>query len=221
MKRLFDRNGLVMDSEPPMIFRNDGASHAKTKARDIIEGWPQGRSTMGEFHSVEDRIHYFALRQLFRTTITAEEWAEIQETFFYHKRQNDMVQDWLRDEEYVAWFRQKIQETELPRPIDPPCRAGDIMDGMRSYDRHIVGPYYWMWETSGILQPVIKEYLNNRKLTPVQISILKLYLRQWIRSSVWKGPPVEALRKMADVIESQEDIDEWITNATECGIDPL
>jgi hypothetical protein len=83
-------------------------------------------------------------------------------------------------------------------------------------------PKFWMYETSGVLRPVIETYLHGEQLTRTQIATMRAYLRQWIFSPVWGGGPgLEKLRGHIDTIQSRADIDRWLTDATDEGIDPL
>jgi len=82
-------------------------------------------------------------------------------------------------------------------------------------------PGYWMHETSGVLAPVVKAYLNGELLTVIDIGVMRAYLRQWIMAPGFIGEGTEALRRSVEQIQTQRDIDEWIEAAIEEGIDPL
>jgi hypothetical protein len=81
-------------------------------------------------------------------------------------------------------------------------------------------PGYWMHETSGVLRPVVEDYLNGRPLTPRQVATMRAYLRQWINGP-WKGPMIDVLRTQIEEITSREDIHIWLDRALHEGIDPL
>jgi hypothetical protein len=82
-------------------------------------------------------------------------------------------------------------------------------------------PGYWMNETSGVLRAPIMAYLQKEKLTPDQIELIKAYICQWIYADVWLSPKLGRLRKMASAIDSEEAIDNWLTEALCEGIDPF
>ena len=81
-------------------------------------------------------------------------------------------------------------------------------------------PKYWKNETSD-LPAIIAEYLQREYLTDKKIARIKAYLKQWIDSPVWKGPAIEALRTQVNLIQTRLDIDHWIHDAVNEGIDPL
>jgi hypothetical protein len=92
------------------------------------------------------------------------------------------------------------------------------------------GPGFWMYETSGVLAPVVKAYLEDRPLSEADIRILKAYLRQWIFSGVWDRNPtmddegrrdLTRLRVAAALIRTRKDVDRWIDEAIGFGVDPL
>lgn len=87
---------------------------------------------------------------------------------------------------------------------------------------HPDAPKYWMHETSGLLRPVIEDYLNGYGLSQGQIGTMRAYLRQWFASPAW-GPSDElyALRARIEAIASRDDIEGIIEDAMDLGIDPL
>jgi hypothetical protein len=87
--------------------------------------------------------------------------------------------------------------------------------------RHGAAPGYWMNETSGVLRPAIKAYLEHDELTPAEIAAIRAYLRQWIMADGWLEDSVEELRAKVDGLTSRQAIDEWLREALKVGIDPL
>jgi hypothetical protein len=81
-------------------------------------------------------------------------------------------------------------------------------------------PGYWMYETSGVLRPAIKAYLNRQPMTDAQIGAMRAYLRQWA-AGPWLSPGIEALRAKVDGLMSRVAIDDWLDAALAEGIDPL
>jgi hypothetical protein len=87
---------------------------------------------------------------------------------------------------------------------------------------HPDAPNYWMSETSGVLKPVVEDYLKGKPLAPEQVAIMRAYLWQWVKSPVW--PPsglLEALRLRAAAIQTEEDVHSCINAAIEMDMDPL
>lgn len=83
-------------------------------------------------------------------------------------------------------------------------------------------PKYWMYETSGVLQPVVKAYLNGGRLDQNQITIMRAYLWQWLQSPVWApSGMLESLRLRVAAIETHHDIEAALATADELGMDPL
>jgi hypothetical protein len=83
-------------------------------------------------------------------------------------------------------------------------------------------PGYWMYETTGVLAPVVKKYLNYEPLSDSDVATMRAYLRQWIMAPVWKGDAeLAALRAAVNRIQTQNDISEWLEAAMEEGHDPL
>lgn len=73
-------------------------------------------------------------------------------------------------------------------------------------------------------------YLNRKtgrseeSPTDEQIVMLKSYLVQWVDAPCWKDPApggIERLRRQAREIQSAEDIDKFLAEALDVGIDPL
>lgn len=88
----------------------------------------------------------------------------------------------------------------------------------------MIGPCYWMNETSGILRPVILKYLDVRapELSPEECAILRAYLRQWVEPDVWaSGPEIQTLRGAIDGLTNEAAIDNWYRAALEINIDPF
>jgi len=85
----------------------------------------------------------------------------------------------------------------------------------------MTAPGYWMYETSGVLRPAVEAYLNDAEMTPLHIATMRAYLRQWINNGPWQGPMIDPLRSRVEEITTRDDIDDWLTWAEVCGIDPL
>ena len=79
-------------------------------------------------------------------------------------------------------------------------------------------PGYWMNETTGVLRPVVERYLHGQILTAAEVAVMRAYLRQWIAAD-WPG--VGKLRARIDTIVTHDDVDAWLDDALDRGIDPL
>jgi hypothetical protein len=83
-----------------------------------------------------------------------------------------------------------------------------------------VVPHYWMFESSGVLRPVVLAYLNGQELTPAQCATMRAYLRQWM-TAPWQGPNVDWLRASVGSLTSRANIARWLDIAVGDNIDPL
>jgi hypothetical protein len=83
-------------------------------------------------------------------------------------------------------------------------------------------PGYWMNETSGVLRPAVEGYLKGAPLSGPQIAALRAYFRQWINAGAWRsGEALEELRRGVDRLMTRAEIDSWLDDALDLGIDPL
>ena len=82
-------------------------------------------------------------------------------------------------------------------------------------------PGYWRNETTGVLQPVVQRYLNGARLTGEEIATMRAYLRQWIAAEGFTGPLAETLRRTVGEITTQAQLEAWLDEAIDAGIDPL
>jgi hypothetical protein len=83
-------------------------------------------------------------------------------------------------------------------------------------------PKFWMYETSGVLKPVVQAYIRGEELTPADVANMRAYLRQWIMAPVWSDiPELQELRSTVDQLATRKDIRDWIWRAVAEGMDPL
>jgi hypothetical protein len=83
-------------------------------------------------------------------------------------------------------------------------------------------PGYWRYETSGVLAPAVEAYIKGEALTHGQVMLMKMYLRQWIMAPCWRGDAeLEDLRWSVELIQTQQDIRNWLWRAMDEGHDPL
>lgn len=87
---------------------------------------------------------------------------------------------------------------------------------------HPDAPKFWMHESSGVLAPVIRAYLDGAVLDGAQVAVMKAYLWQWVKSPAWApNGALASLRLRVAAIESTEDIRRAIHVALQLGMDPL
>jgi hypothetical protein len=80
-------------------------------------------------------------------------------------------------------------------------------------------PGYWMNEVSGLLEPVVRKYLNNQDLNQTEVALMRAYLRQWVNATGFVD--VADLRARVDSLTTTDAIREWLADAYDTGIDPL
>lgn len=104
---------------------------------------------------------------------------------------------------------------------------------------NIEGPKYWKFETSGRLAAAVKAYFRpyqevmispSIELTETHLLHLRAYLSHWAEAPCWRLNPhscsdhLAALDKLANdakAINCRKDIDQWIEQALDLGIDPF
>jgi hypothetical protein len=78
-----------------------------------------------------------------------------------------------------------------------------------------------MHETGHELKPAVVAYLERRPLTPRQVDLIRLYLKQWIDAPSWAGDGIAELRREVNQIRTASDISAWLRKAEDAAIDPL
>jgi hypothetical protein len=78
-----------------------------------------------------------------------------------------------------------------------------------------------MHETSGVLKPVVRKYLEGGELTREDVRTMRAYLRQWIWAGGFVGPDVDRLRASVDHLYNTGDVHAWLARALDAGVDPL
>jgi hypothetical protein len=108
-----------------------------------------------------------------------------------------------------------------------PAPSGDnffvaTVDPQAPAPARIQAPGFWMNEKSGVLQPVVKKFLRGKRLTDYEISVMRVYLRQWIFAEGWYPCPLlKELRQTVPLISTNTALHVWLEKALEIGIDPL
>lgn len=81
-------------------------------------------------------------------------------------------------------------------------------------------PGYWMNETSGVLAPIVRKFLEGHELVIGELAIMRAYLAQWMEGD-FKGPGADKLRADVPNIYTTADLRRWLGRAIDVGIDPL
>lgn len=83
-------------------------------------------------------------------------------------------------------------------------------------------PRHWMEETTGALGEAIEVYMRVEPLSPAQLDLIKIYLRQFLERALMADPTqrgrflgrVESLRSVRDVERLADDL-------SEAGVEPF
>lgn len=87
-------------------------------------------------------------------------------------------------------------------------------------------PFYWRDEASGMLKDAIEQYIywaarqSSTKPNEIQFDLIKKYLRYWIEAPCWKGPTKKLVQQLKSV-NRVEELEGWLSNCLEHGLDPL
>lgn len=80
-------------------------------------------------------------------------------------------------------------------------------------------PLYWMHETSGKMQALIRKFLNGIQLSENELEIMRWYIFQWVDAMPIK--PKDFSKSLLDSM-TQEHLNEYICKVLlPLGIDPL
>jgi len=87
-------------------------------------------------------------------------------------------------------------------------------------------PLRWQDEQSGELPAAIMAYFHHKEqpMLRLQIKLVLDYLRYYIHAPCWMYDPPEELaelRSRVETLSTEEEIDAWIQDCLEIGIDPL
>lgn len=90
-------------------------------------------------------------------------------------------------------------------------------------------PPYWKNEASGILQPAVIALIEHganpqtyAPPTPQQVGLIKQYFALYINAPCWRvTEELAALREAVQGLQTVEDLDRWLNQAIQEGIDPL
>jgi len=87
-------------------------------------------------------------------------------------------------------------------------------------------PLYWRDDITGELPAAVQAYLNNRidgtEISNAQIVLLVDWLTHFIHAPCWEGDEQLArLRSSVTKLKTPNDVDRWLRQALEIGLDPL
>jgi len=82
-------------------------------------------------------------------------------------------------------------------------------------------PNFWLYDPSGKLSMVVRRYVERRSMSPVDVAVMRAYLRQWINGDWHNCALLDALRTKVAEIRTRQDITDWLIMAEGQGIDPL
>ena len=79
-------------------------------------------------------------------------------------------------------------------------------------------PRFWMEETTGVLNEAVDAYMNGERLSPAQIDVIKIYLRQFIERAKLAGAANRRLLlSKIDKIKKGVDIERFADELSEYG----
>lgn len=79
-------------------------------------------------------------------------------------------------------------------------------------------PRFWMEETTGALGNAVDAYMDGEKLSPDQLSLIKIYLRQYIeRALLAPDANKKVLLSRIDKIKSTADVERFADEVSEYG----
>jgi hypothetical protein len=78
-------------------------------------------------------------------------------------------------------------------------------------------PRFWMEEQSGLLKEAVETYMRSEPLSPAQVEVLQMYLRQYLERAVLASDAnrdkllarIAKLRKTSDIERFADDLAEW------------
>ena len=83
-------------------------------------------------------------------------------------------------------------------------------------------PHFWMTEQSGRLAAAVETYFNGDQLSPTEIDLIKQYLRQYVARAVMTGDANrDALLRKIEALRNNGDIDHFVDELAEVGVEPF
>ena len=83
-------------------------------------------------------------------------------------------------------------------------------------------PHFWMTEQTGKLAEAMEQYFAGEKLSPVDLALLRAYLRQYLERALMTGDASrERLLQRLERLRSVNDIEEFSDEIAEFGVEPF
>jgi hypothetical protein len=83
-------------------------------------------------------------------------------------------------------------------------------------------PHHWMTEQSGKLEAAVEAYFNGEALAPAEMTLIKLYLRQYLERAVLTGDANRArLLQRIDDLRTTRDVERFADDIAEYGVEPF
>jgi hypothetical protein len=83
-------------------------------------------------------------------------------------------------------------------------------------------PHFWMTEQTGRLAEVVEAYLDDERLLPEQVALIKEYLRQYVERALLTGDAnrPKLLQELA-TLKNNRDITRYAEVLADVGIEPF
>jgi hypothetical protein len=118
-------------------------------------------------------------------------------------------------------------QPELEGPVpDKPAPEREIIGGL-VFESNPDYPYpfkvakvprFWMEEQTGVLEEAVDAYFNGAHLTPRQLAVIKVYLKQFVERAPLAGDAkVHLLVQQIDRIKTTHDIENFADDAAGFG----
>ncbi len=112
------------------------------------------------------------------------------------------------------------QRVEVPEPAEPEQIGPLIFVPNAEYPYPFdveQPPRFWMEETTGVLSQAVDAYMNGERLTPEQINVIKIYLRQFIERAKLSGAAnkrlllskIDKLTKVGEIERFADEVSEY------------
>jgi hypothetical protein len=113
------------------------------------------------------------------------------------------------------------QRVEVTEPVEPEQIGPLIFVPNAEYPYPFdveTPPRFWMEETTGVLNEAVDAYMNGERLSPSQIDVIKIYLRQFIERAKLAGAANRRLLlSKIDKIKKGSDIERFADELSEYG----
>ena len=130
---------------------------------------------------------------------------------------NDNDENELLDDEDDEPLPQRV---EVPEPAEPEQIGQLVFMPNTEYPYPFdveQPPHFWMEETTGVLGDAVDAYMNGERLTPEQINVIKIYLRQFIERAKLSGAAnkrlllskVDKLTKVSEIERFADEVSEY------------